>query len=593
MAGKNGDAGAGVAAITEALVEREKTIDNEMELAEQLEAGQQTKAEANTNHEHAHTTATRSTKAERYFAASSNGNTTVPGADAVSNPLSDRSRQQTGGTSIEESEWTLTHSADDSSLPNAVSTLVSNSRHESTPRLIEAVLLINDEVAVATRVDVDEENSNLWTSLNTKKRICFVALSTIILAAILVGIGVGIDLGSNEPQKENLEENTSAKTESSRRRESMIEILAPLSEYGAEVFDPSSPNASSDRINALDWIVDGDPLQSTIPAFENVGEFGVSAEADVLQKLRQRYILALLYFAMNGDFWDEKLEFLSGVDECDWTSVLGKPDGEIFFDNLDIAVKGAICDDNGALVKLILYWNNLSGTLPHELSFLSDDIAEINFAGGSISGIIPPSFTKLTNLETLAVSDNCMTGHLPESLSSAEAMPNLNVLALHNNPDLVGSLNGFCDESSSGLSRREGTISVTADCPIDPTSAASRIDCDCCTCCDRDRFECTDLEYGGSWSMAYLGVSSRDGFIRSFDNQCLSPGQKDWVREECPCVINVRTDPRPFYGECIQNCTEPGAIPSYNFDLFIVDESIDSSESLDSSDDEVPAVRWR
>ena len=40
-------------------------------------------------------------------------------------------------------------------------------------------------------------------------------------------------------------------------------------------------------------------------------------------------------------------------------------------------------------------WNNLSGTLPHELSYLNESLVELNLGGGSISGPIPSSFQKM------------------------------------------------------------------------------------------------------------------------------------------------------------------------------------------------------
>ena len=141
-------------------------------------------------------------------------------------------------------------------------------------------------------------------------------------------------------------------------------------------------------------------------------------------------------------------------------------------------------------------------------------------------------------------------------------IPTLTVFVINNNKELSGSLNGFCD---GGANFKEGMIAIAGDC----AGSSGTVECDCCTCCDKDNYECTDPQSGDSWSSLYLDGFSANGYIKSFDKpqQCISDQQKQWIQEECPCVVNTRTEleKRPFQGQCTTDCTAEGAIESYDY----------------------------
>lgn len=94
--------------------------------------------------------------------------------------------------------------------------------------------------------------------------------------------------------------------------------------------------------------------------------------ASSAQRLRQRYILALLYLTTNGDFWENTDKWLSVEDECDW--------------------HGLDCL-NQEMFDVDLSRNNLTGTIPSELGLLSSiRILELNH--NSVSGTIPENLFK-------------------------------------------------------------------------------------------------------------------------------------------------------------------------------------------------------
>jgi hypothetical protein len=212
-------------------------------------------------------------------------------------------------------------------------------------------------------------------------------------------------------------------------------------------------------------------------------------------------------------------------------------------------------------------FNNLSGTLPHELSEFSNSFVELDVSGGSLSGSIPPSFAKMTLLETFGADNHCLSGTVPD-FSNATKM---SFFSIYNNPNLSGSLNGFCsgtEVKSTYVQTRESeklTLILRADCGGCTEQAQPSIECDCCeTCCNEDVYECCNNLTGES------KTSFRAGFSPSFNKQCLRDASKQYIQENCPCTINPVTKDNPiagvskekyaFVAQCTQDCNEEGAI---------------------------------
>jgi hypothetical protein len=77
----------------------------------------------------------------------------------------------------------------------------------------------------------------------------------------------------------------------------------------------------------------------------------------------QRYAMATIYFSLQGDSWLNNTGWLSNEHECQWFS----------------RVNRGICSwpQPRNIRRLVLYYNNLHGTLPNEIGLLTD-LEEIN-----------------------------------------------------------------------------------------------------------------------------------------------------------------------------------------------------------------------
>ena len=83
------------------------------------------------------------------------------------------------------------------------------------------------------------------------------------------------------------------------RLKNLQAFLAPTSGMTALI------NTSTPQNKAVEWLAYRDPA-------------GLDLDNTLASNLRERYIVAVLYFATNGDEWSKRLNFLSNFSVCDW-----------------------------------------------------------------------------------------------------------------------------------------------------------------------------------------------------------------------------------------------------------------------------------
>ena len=122
-----------------------------------------------------------------------------------------------------------------------------------------------------------------------------------------------------------------------------------------------------------------------------------------------RAALVALYRGTDGANWTNNAKWLSNRPIRDW--------------------HGVISDADGRVTHLVLYRNQLTGTIPVELSSLSN-LEELYLNINQLSGKIPAELGDLANLERLHLFSNELSGSIPPELGS---LSNLEVLYLSNN----------------------------------------------------------------------------------------------------------------------------------------------------------------
>jgi len=136
--------------------------------------------------------------------------------------------------------------------------------------------------------------------------------------------------------------------------------------------------------------------------------------------MKQRFTMAMFYYATGGDSWHTKGNFLSEDHVCEWSTMV-------------------VCNDeegNNEVKELQFGNNNLKGTLPQELLYL-DKLTSLNLTGNSgLAGSLLPEIGEMASLEVLDLHDTKFVGTIPESFVNLRKLTHLD---LHNN-DLTRAL---------------------------------------------------------------------------------------------------------------------------------------------------------
>jgi len=153
------------------------------------------------------------------------------------------------------------------------------------------------------------------------------------------------------------------------------------------------------------------------------------------EKVVQRWVIALFYYATNGESWlqcstagsdlcgsvfpfESKRRFLSDFSECDWS--------------------GIKCNTDNCVTEIEFEENNLIGTIPTEIGLLKD-LAVLGMEKGGLTSTIPTEIGELTNLLFIDLDYNELSGSFPTQLYS---LTDLRTLDLNDN-DMTGSIDQF------------------------------------------------------------------------------------------------------------------------------------------------------
>jgi len=188
---------------------------------------------------------------------------------------------------------------------------------------------------------------------------------------------------------------------------STIESLYDGSDQFATVFS----NQSSPQYRAAIWVVDTASIA------------GINGSST---RMISRFSLATFYFATYGDEWsacgrgstycNKSQEWLTAANECDWYAIKCNDDD-------DSSITEIFFPPNGGKS------NNIRGTLPHEIAFLSK-LAVFIVHKGPISGPFP-DWSKLSSLQQVLLNNNQITGKFPEYL--VRKNPLLKTIQFNNN----------------------------------------------------------------------------------------------------------------------------------------------------------------
>jgi len=275
----------------------------------------------------------------------------------------------------------------------------------------------------------------------TKRKIMIVGGGIIVLLAIIVGVSVGV---SNKNKSEPSTTGSLLSDEAQRARVASVAtfLIDEDVSFEDQVTTPGSPQNRAAAFMAID-----DAAQLEVPEYKSAPD---------AFKFLQRYALAVFYYAMGGESWDFALNFLTPDETCIWFQTLRTTTGQR--NNF-----GAQCNNEGHVSTILIPWNNMVGTIPHEIGLLTElqflaipanktiysslpnemsKLTKLEFfhvAGNALDGPVPEWIGDLTMLSSLALSDNSFQGSIPSTMRNLDG---LRFLAMDGNA-LYGQLDVF------------------------------------------------------------------------------------------------------------------------------------------------------
>jgi len=115
--------------------------------------------------------------------------------------------------------------------------------------------------------------------------------------------------------------------------------------------------------------------------------------------------LAALHQTTGGDRWIDNTGWMKRSNPCDW--------------------RGVTCSER-RVIRLILYGNNITGSIPPELGKLIH-LVELDLSENRLSGAMPPELGLLENLKYLSLSKNRLTGGIPGEFGNLTRLESLNI----------------------------------------------------------------------------------------------------------------------------------------------------------------------
>ena len=194
-----------------------------------------------------------------------------------------------------------------------------------------------ENAAVAQVITEDASSRKFFDSPRSKCAAVMGAILVLVVIIAAVVLSVVLTGGKDSP--------TPAPTIAPVDTQALEDLIAAASPDQGDALR----NSSTPQNKALAWLIANNT---------NLGSYSDK------QKI-QRYALATLYYSTGGDNWTSQRGWLSDDDECRWYNPV---------------VSGDVCNTDGDLVTLDLSSNNLQGTLPAEISMLSDSLGKLLLA---------------------------------------------------------------------------------------------------------------------------------------------------------------------------------------------------------------------
>ena len=253
--------------------------------------------------------------------------------------------------------------------------------------------------------------------------ICRHKLLSFVSCVVIIGVVVSSLLASRNAANDD-PQGTGVSVKVSKRFQQAMQFVTSTTTPEEILLNPTSP-----QHKALTWLADHDGAQL---------DFSTNSP-----RIVQRFALAVLYYSTQGYGWSNDFNFLSILNECEWTGSLIGERGGVSSCTVDGYVTSLILGKFGALTRSLrmlgmfvigtneefffaLAENGLNGTLPKEIGSLGSLEILVLTNNPYLYGAIPTSLAGLNNLKDLKAS-GCFLASIPDDIGLLTSMSQLDV----------------------------------------------------------------------------------------------------------------------------------------------------------------------
>lgn len=195
--------------------------------------------------------------------------------------------------------------------------------------------------------DVEElKTDNATSRKRFSKKVKLIGIATVVALVLIIGLSAGLSGKKSNSSSSNSNAAAPADDVSmdSEEVESTIGAVVRYEEalHFIENLQLSTPaqlaDATTPQHMALSWIANKDKMKMDIPN-------GVTAPNS--HEFVQRYILAVMYYALDGSNWVFDCSFLSSKSECEWNNGINA-------DGTHQYKFGASCGPKGTVTELFM-----------------------------------------------------------------------------------------------------------------------------------------------------------------------------------------------------------------------------------------------
>lgn len=193
--------------------------------------------------------------------------------------------------------------------------------------------------------DVEElKTDNATSRRRSSKKVKLIVIATVVALVLIIGLSAGL---SGKKSNNNSSSNSNAAPLNDLDGEEVESTIGAVVRYEEalkfiENLQLSTPAQLADDTTpqhmALSWIANKDKMKMDIPN-------GVTAPK--AHEFVQRYILAVMYYALNGSNWVFDCGFLSSKSECEWNNGINA-------DGTHTYKFGASCGPKGTVTELFM-----------------------------------------------------------------------------------------------------------------------------------------------------------------------------------------------------------------------------------------------